>query len=436
MTKAPLRGPCLGVQTELPARFQVRTCCPRKGRVLMDSSHDKARAFAGLATRSKCRNRDRLITARSHRASTSPTPLGSLVAPAPTSVGAERAARAQKWRAWIERAGQCAVSTPMWTSRRGWVRAVSRWVHSPRFARLCATVPKGSIEAATLLAIAAVMAEHADHSSGRHVAVTRARIAERVGCSPDTVTVAWRVLRAAGWAVEAQRGHGSPHTPQHGRRPSVYHCVPRKGCGAVHNPDLPPKAGVCLLSSVGKYSPSARTARAGEKSFKKRRPYRAEPRPLPVQRLAAELVDRSHGLAQTHIGAICDAITAAGIDPAVWSARAITDALDTDMRARGWSWPDRIERPGAFLASRLRRLDWAPKSGGTAAASLEGKAAVPAVPLTTAQRARIAAARAEIRAVLRRRVTADPTPEAPKSAQRRRPPVKATSRCAVGQAEP
>ena len=92
-----------------------------------------------------------------------------------------------------------------------------------------------------------------------------------------------------------------------------------------------------------------------------------------MQRLAAELVARCHGLHRGHIGAVCDALTAAGIDPGVWSARSITAALDADMRVRGWSWPDRIERPGAFLASRLRRLDWRPqgppKGGGTAAAS-------------------------------------------------------------------
>ena len=39
-----------------------------------------------------------------------------------------------------------------------------------------------SITTATLLSIAAVMAEHADHSTGRHVAVTRATIAAKVGC--------------------------------------------------------------------------------------------------------------------------------------------------------------------------------------------------------------------------------------------------------------
>ncbi|MCH9732898.1 MAG: rep protein [Actinomycetia bacterium] len=258
----------------------------------------------------------------------------------------------------------------MWTSRDGWLTGLGQWASSSAFAAAKASA-RVSITAATLLAVAAVMAEHADHGTGRHVAVTRATIADRAGCGPDTVTVAWRLLRVAGWAVEAQRGHGSPATPTGGRRPSVYHLVSRRQPRpAVHNPDLPPKAGVCISSSVDKYSPSARERAVGHPS-KKQRPCRAAPRPLPVQQLAAQLVNRCHGLSGTHIGAICEAITAAGIDPQLWSARAVTDALNADMTAHGRSWPDRIERPGAFLASRLRRIEWRPEgppnNGGCAA---------------------------------------------------------------------
>lgn len=121
----------------------------------------------------------------------------------------------------------------------------------------------------------------------------------------------------------------------------------------MDNRDLPPKAGLSCLSPVGTHSPSAHAHREqSAKNTSARRRYRAAPRPLSVQRLAAELVAGCHGLHRGHIGGICEAITAAGIDPAVWSARGITDALNTDMKTRGWSWPDRIERPGAFLASR------------------------------------------------------------------------------------
>ncbi len=308
----------------------------------------------------------------------------------------------------------------MWTSRSGWLDGLGRWARSPALGELCAE-ERVSITAATLLSIATVMAEHADHATGRHVAVTRATIASRVGCDVRTVTAAWRVLRVSRWAVEAQRGHGSPGTPSVGRRPSVYHLVPHRQARPATNPNpvtrplvhdfhLPPSGGVCCSSPVGSYSPSGRASAPAAKisnlKAHKVRNWRASARPLATQRLAAELVASSHGLDRAHIGGICDALTAAGIDPTVWTARAITAALNADMRARGWSWPDHIANPGAFLSSRLRRLSWTPpttpqKGGACAAASID-QAPRPVV-LTETSRARIAAAREEIRRVLTER---------------------------------
>lgn len=298
----------------------------------------------------------------------------------------------------------------MWTSRANWIEGLARWAHSSAFGHVCAEV-RVSITVATLLSIAAVMAEHADHATGRHVAVTRATIADRVGCDVRTVTTAWRVLRVSQWAVEAKRGHGSTNTPSVGRRPSVYHLVPRReACPVtrpvVHDFHLPPSGGVSSFSPVGSYSPSERASAPAKRicdNTRQARPWRRTARPLAIQRLAAGLVAITYGLDRAHIGAICDALTAAGIDPDVWSARAVNDKLNTDMRDRGATWPDHIANPGAFLHSRLRRLSWSPpeaprKAGGCAAASTD-QTPRPVV-LTEASRARIAAAREEIRRVL------------------------------------
>lgn len=289
----------------------------------------------------------------------------------------------------------------MWTSRQAWLDGLRRWAQSDALAAACGA-ERVSITSATLVAVAAVMADHADHATGRNVAITRARIAERVGCDVRTVTTAWRVLRVANWAVEAQRGHGSPLTPSVGRRPSVYHLVPCRTAEPVHDFHLPPPRRGRRLAPVGNNSPSAHTTRAEKKFSSQNRRYRAEPRPLAVQRLAAGLVAGSHGLGQGHIGAVCDALISAGIDPDTWSAKAVTAALNADMKARGWSWPDRVDRPGAFLASRLRRLEWRPEGPpdrrGVAAAGQDEKPAHH--PITAAQAARIARARAEIRIVL------------------------------------
>ena len=299
----------------------------------------------------------------------------------------------------------------MWTSRAGWLEGLRQWAHSPALGQLCAE-ERVSITSATLLSIATVMAEHADHATGRHVAVTRATIADKVGCDMRTVTTAWRVLRVSQWAVEAQRGHGSTNTPSVGRRPSVYHLVPRHEARpvtrpVVHDFHLPPSGGVGLSSPVGSYSPSERASAPANRIYdntRQARPWRRTTgRPLAVQRLAAALVAITHGLDRAHIGAICDALTAAGIDPDVWSARAVNDKLNADMRARGATWPDHIANPGAFLHSRLRRLSWSPpepatNAGGSAAVSID-QTPRPVV-LTEASRARIAAAREEIRRVL------------------------------------
>ncbi|WP_288820044.1 rep protein [uncultured Corynebacterium sp.] len=297
----------------------------------------------------------------------------------------------------------------MWTSRQGWLEGLHRWAQSPALGQLCAE-QRVSITAATLLSIAAVMAEHADHATGRHVAVTRATIASRVGCDVRTVTTAWRVLRASQWAIEAQRGHGSPATPSIGRRPSVYHLVSRREPRPVNRPGvhdfhLPPSGGLSLSSPVGSNSPSGRaSAPANKIPNAKERPAnqrRTTPRPLAVQRLAAGLVADTHGLSRVHIGAICDALTTAGIDPTVWTARAITNALNADMRTRGWTWPDHITNPGAFLSSRLRRLSWSPPQTPTKAGSIDHTP--PPVPLTAAAQVRIAAAQQQIRHILAHR---------------------------------
>ncbi|WP_244602450.1 helix-turn-helix domain-containing protein [Mycolicibacterium sp. NCC-Tsukiji] len=323
-----------------------------------------------------------------------------MVDTAPTATVQTHADRAVLWRDWIERAGAVSARLPVWTSRDSWLACLRGWATSRALASLCAA-ERVSITATTLLEVAAVMADYADHGTGRHVAITRATIAERIGCSDRTVTAAWRVLRAAGWAIEAHRGHGSPTTPTVGRRPSVYHLVSRRQsavvsqapepvelrglepltprttvgsdceaaatpCGSVDNAadfHLPPSGGVCSLPPVGSNSPSARPREEKFSKPSKSRRWRAEPRPAALQRLADALTGNEYGrrglcrgLRHGHIGAICDALTSVGIDPAVWSAKDIQEALETDMRRTGGTWPDQITNPGGFLASRLRKL--------------------------------------------------------------------------------
>lgn len=291
--------------------------------------------------------------------------------------GRLRAALAsQRRRQWIIGSGQATPATPVWLSREGWLTGVRGWALSEDFGAVCARVGV-AMSAATVVAIARRWADFADHRNGRNAAVTRASLAAAVGCAPRTITRAWRVLGAGGWAVEAARGHGSARTHPTGRRPSIWHLItPKPAPAAVHNPagpvgnvHLPPKGGLCSVPSVSQYSPRTRAAAPAlprdthstgprntpaPRPRRARRQRRATPRPLALQRLAAQLVLRCHGLHRTHIGAICDALANTGIDPAIWSCTQLQAALDADMRATGRTWPDHIRNPAAFLASRLR----------------------------------------------------------------------------------
>ncbi len=257
-------------------------------------------------------------------------------------------------RQWIVVAGAAPPTTPMWTSRRGWLSELAEWTETTAGRAILAA---NRLRPALLLRVAEALADHADHASGRHCAVTNATIASVVRCSPRTVTTVRTVLRAADLAVEIRRGTGSAKTPQGRRRPSLWHLISR--AQPVDNTricDLPPSLCDRRLSHVGKRSPSVRTRPPSKNSSKPNTQRHRAPRPLKLQQIAAAIVAGCIGLDTVHPGHICEALIRSGLDLTAWAAPQILAALNTDMRETGWSWPNRIERPGAFLAARLRRL--------------------------------------------------------------------------------
>lgn len=270
---------------------------------------------------------------------------------------AARAARTQlrdMRRHWIVGAGATPATTPMWTSRHGWLKEVAVWAETPAGR---AELERKTLRPALLLRVAEALADRADHASGRHCATTNAAIANAAHCSARTVTTVRGVLREADLAVEARRGTGSALTPQCRRRPSVWHLVSRKQ--PVDNAavcDLPPSLCDRRLSYVGKRSPSSRIRLPAGKSPSTKPSTRDTVRPLGLQRLAAAVIAGCVGLDSVHPGQICDALTRSGLELSTWTAPQILQALNTDMRKMGWSWPNKIDKPGAFLATRLRRL--------------------------------------------------------------------------------
>lgn len=332
-------------------------------------------------------------------------------------------------RQWVERTGATSATTPMWTSRSAWLDALRLWANHVAVRELCAQL-QCSINAATLLGIAAAMANYADHATGRNMAATRATLAAQIGCSPRTITTAWRVLRAAHWIVLAAPGRGNAQTPSRRRRPAIWHLTPRR---IVDNFHLPAKNNYPCISPVRNYSPSAlarpdRNSERPKRRHGSRRIRPPQPRPIALQRLAAQLAASTHGIDRRgrHIGVICDAIVASGIDVEAWTASTLKVALEADMRATGWTWPDRITSPAGFLVSRLRRLPTRPPESPHGdviqAANVVVSATsthtphpqsgpTPPPALTNQQRARIAQAQQQCRQTLeasRRRQKSEP----------------------------
>lgn len=274
---------------------------------------------------------------------------------------------------WIVVAGQAPATVPMWTSRLGWLDELQEWADSDTGRSERAAV---NLSAAMLLRVAQVLADRADHGSGRNCAVTNAAAARTADCSVRTVRTVRGVLRRAELAVEVFRGTGSAATPGFRRRASIWHLVSRRT--PVDNSPvcrLPPSRRDRRSSLVGNKSPSGRT-RPPRRSRSNQQT--TTPRPLRTQKLAAGVIAASIGLEKVHTGHICEALTRSGLDLDAWTARQITNALNDDMRQRGWTWPERIERPGAFLASRLRHLPQRPPIARTPIAAPAEPEIVPA----------------------------------------------------------
>jgi hypothetical protein len=268
-----------------------------------------------------------------------------------------RAARKRlrdKRRQWIIGVGATPSTTPMWTSRQGWLDEVAVWTETKAGQ---SELDHSKLRPALLLRVAHAVAEQADHASGRHCAATNATIARAAHCSERTVTTVRRILREAGYAVEVRRGTGSALTPRSRRRPSVWHLVSRKqpvDDAAVC--DLPPSLCDRRSPYVGRTSPSTRTRLPPRRSSTPKTGTLRTPRPLGVQKMAAAIIAGSLGLGSGHPGHICDALTRSDLELSAWTAPQILNALNADMRRMGWCWPNQIENPGAFLAMRLRRL--------------------------------------------------------------------------------
>lgn len=228
---------------------------------------------------------------------------------------------------------------------------------------------------ATFLEFARIYASAADAETGRNVAVAHETVAKRIKYGRATVKKIVRFLTDLGLIVEVVRGQnkfsleelaeisalgGEGQTSMASLRALT---IPR----AVSSSPLLNSREVQTSSPVSNNSPTRPRARRAAaprpqamtrkriSPSRRRRATATCSRPLALQQFAAQLVDlsptplpshatnarlpkpaerglfwllRSANHSPIHIGALCDVLSAARIDPSAWTPRDLTDALD------------------------------------------------------------------------------------------------------------
>jgi len=264
-----------------------------------------------------------------------------------------------------------------WRSATGWLDALRHAVSSSDGAerRRQARVALG-----TLLRVARADAAAADASTGRGVATSHETVAGILGMSGKTVQRARQLIEALGFSVTiaegrylttaeraaAREAHGGYQVRAASLRALTLPAPP------VRNVHLPRRGHVLSSSPVRENSPRRAAAARPPASKRSDSPApRFGHRSIEMQRLAARLVDgsgseptaprmpwllRTRTGGRRHIGALCDVLGRAGIDPSRWTPRALVDAID--------AWHRQEERrtlaggaadPLAYFAWQLRQ---------------------------------------------------------------------------------
>lgn len=268
---------------------------------------------------------------------------------------------------------------PAWHGPQTWLAAVSAALRTAAGAELRRA---WKVAGDTLLRVGQLDASHADARTGRGVATAHETVAAELGMSKRQVQRARGLLEALGLAVTVVEGRylttaerdaaRAAHGGHQVRAASVRALVmPR---AAVENVHLPRRGLDSKNLSVKKNSPTRPRARKATaprplaRTMRKTASCTGGLRSIELQRFAARLVDgderdgaqrrrmpwllRSPAGGRRHIGALCDVLAAAGIDPARWSPRQLVEAID--------EWHRTTARPalGAAATNPLRLLAW------------------------------------------------------------------------------
>lgn len=224
----------------------------------------------------------------------------------------------------------------------------------------------------TLLRVARADWMSADVATGRGVATAHETVADDLGMSSKTVQRSRGLLEALGFAVTIVEGRyltvaerraaRETHGGYQLRAASLRALTMPRPSQPVQNVHLPRRGKRMLSTHLLKNSPT----RAGARRTGAPRPspnttkspnpparrsaHPGTPRPLPLQRLAAELVRRVRWLdTGRHLGALCDVLDMAGVDGERWSAGALIETMDRFTAERRLKHPGEARNPLGFL---------------------------------------------------------------------------------------
>lgn len=286
-----------------------------------------------------------------------------------------------------ERSGSWSLGAPegaygavvAWTSGAAWFDALMDALASPAGEE---RRREAHVAAGTLLRVARADWLAADARTGRGVTTAHETVAIALGMSAKTVQRSRALMEALGFAVTivegrylttAEREAARATHGGHQVRAASLRALTMPKPPAVEDVHLPRRGEVVGFSPVGEKSPtraSARTTAAPRPPARRKRvrpKTEPAPRSIALQRFAARLVDGERrdvaerrmpwlldgrsGRRQ-HIGALCDVLAGAGIDPTRWTPRELVEAIDR--------WHQEHARPTLAGGSRdpLRYFAW------------------------------------------------------------------------------
>lgn len=239
-------------------------------------------------------------------------------------------------RSWVLPADRPVGPIPCWRSRDAWLLAVSLASHGPRAAKIMAR----RVSRRALMAVARADAAAADHATGRWVATANATVARITGLCERTVQYARATLAHLGLCRIVATGR---YLTTAERRTATATHGGRQVRAASTRVLTMPRTIVCALPGKGHHYRKVQFLDGTQRTRRRvRRPATPEEKPLWLQKLAAHLDQHLPWLVRNHhIGRLCQALTALGIDEHWQSADldALLDAMNRRNRHLGLDMP-------------------------------------------------------------------------------------------------